>query len=98
MEPGYLGAFNLIMFAHTILLSVLFVSLSKERLELDQRTKAQTDSLTGALNRRAFIARGGRLLARHAHEGAPLCLLFADLDHFKSLERPFRSIPAATTC
>jgi diguanylate cyclase (GGDEF)-like protein len=85
MGSSWLGVFNLAMFAHTILLSVLLVSLSKERLEFDQRTKAQTDPLTGALNRRAFILRGTRLLQRHAHEGAPLCLLFLDLDHFKSL-------------
>jgi diguanylate cyclase (GGDEF)-like protein len=89
MQAGWLGAFNLAMFAHTILLSVLLVSLSKERLELDQRTKAQTDPLTGALNRRAFMARGERLLQRHAEQRAPLCLLFLDLDHFKSLNDRF---------
>jgi diguanylate cyclase (GGDEF)-like protein len=89
MEYGWVGAFNLLMFAHTILLSVLLVALSKERLELDQRTKAQTDPLTGALNRRAFIGRGERLLQRHAHEHAPLCLVFLDLDHFKSLNDRF---------
>jgi diguanylate cyclase (GGDEF)-like protein len=89
MQPGWLGAFNLILFAHTLLLVVLMVSLSKERLELDQRTKAQTDPLTGALNRRAFIGRGERLLQRHAHERAPLCLVFLDLDHFKSLNDRF---------
>jgi diguanylate cyclase (GGDEF)-like protein len=89
MEYGWVGAFNLLMFAHTILLSVLLVALSKERLELDQRTKAQTDPLTGALNRRAFIGRGERLLQRHAHERAPLCLVFLDLDHFKSLNDRF---------
>jgi diguanylate cyclase (GGDEF)-like protein len=89
MQPGWVGVFNLAMFVHTILLSVLLVSLSKERLELDQRTKAQTDPLTGALNRRAFLSRGSRLLQRHAHERAPLCLLFLDLDHFKSLNDRF---------
>jgi diguanylate cyclase (GGDEF)-like protein len=89
MQAGWLGAFNLAMFVHTILLSVLLVSLSKERLELDQRTKAQTDPLTGALNRRAFMWRGARLLQRHAYERAPLCLLFLDLDHFKSLNDRF---------
>ena len=89
MEYSWVGAFNLLMFAHTILLSVLLVSLSKERLELDQRTKAQTDPLTGALNRRALMGRGERLLRRHAYERASLCLLFLDLDHFKSLNDRF---------
>ena len=86
---GWLGAFNLAMFAHTILLSVLLVSLSKERLELDQRTKAQTDPLTGALNRRAFMLRGERLLQRHAYEKAPLCLVFLDIDQFKAFNDRF---------
>jgi diguanylate cyclase (GGDEF)-like protein len=89
MQPGWLGIFNLLMFAHSILLSVLLVSVSKERLELEQRTKAQTDPLTGALNRRAFMSRGERLLSRHAHDRAPLCVLFLDLDHFKSLNDRF---------
>ena len=65
------------------------MSLSKERLEFDQRTQAQTDPLTGSLNRRAFMWRGMRLLQRHAYERAPLCLLFLDLDHFKSLNDRF---------
>jgi len=89
MQPGWLGAFNLIMFGHTFLLVVLFVAMSKERLELEQRTKAQTDPLTGALNRRAFMARGQRLVDRHRHEGATLSLLFLDLDHFKQLNDRF---------
>jgi diguanylate cyclase (GGDEF)-like protein len=89
MQPGSIGAFNLTVIAHTLLLVVLFVALSKERLEFEQRTKAQTDPLTGALNRRAFMARGERLVSRHRHEGAPLSLLFLDLDHFKSLNDRF---------
>ena len=89
MQPGWLGAFNLILFGHTFVLVVLVVAMSKERLELDQRTKAQTDPLTGALNRRAFMARGERLIARHRHEDATLALLFLDLDHFKALNDRF---------
>ena len=89
MEPGWLGAFNLLMFAHVLLLCVLIVSLSKERLELEQRTKAQTDPLTGALNRRAFITLGTRMLQRHAYDKRPLCLLFLDIDRFKSLNDQF---------
>ncbi len=89
MQPGWLGAFNLIVFGHTFLLVVLVVAMSKERLELEQRTKAQTDPLTGALNRRAFMARGERLISRHSHEDATLSLLFLDLDHFKALNDRF---------
>ena len=89
MQPGTVGAFNLVMFFHTLLLTVLIVAMSKERLELDQRMKAQTDPLTGALNRRAFMSRGERLLRRHGVEQKPLCLLFLDLDHFKSLNDRF---------
>jgi diguanylate cyclase (GGDEF)-like protein len=89
MQPGWLGAFNLILFGHTFLLVVLMVAMSKERLELEQRTKAQTDPLTGALNRRAFMGRGERLVARHHHEEATLSLLFLDLDHFKALNDRF---------
>jgi diguanylate cyclase (GGDEF)-like protein len=84
-EPAWVAGFNLVMFFHTILLAVLLVAMSKERLELEQRTKAQTDPLTGALNRRAFITMGRRLVLRHRKENEPLCLLFTDLDHFKSL-------------
>jgi diguanylate cyclase (GGDEF)-like protein len=89
LQPGWMVTFNLIVFFHTLMLTVLIVSLSKERLELEQRLKAQTDPLTGALNRRAFMALGGRMVQRHAHDGGSLCLLFLDLDHFKSLNDRF---------
>ena len=88
-QPGWLAAFNLVLFFHSLILTVLIVALSKERLELDQRTKAQTDPLTGALNRRAFMSKGSRLLLRHQIENKPLCLLFLDIDHFKSLNDRF---------
>ena len=77
------------MFFHTLLITVLIVAMSKERLELDQRIKAQTDPLTGALNRRALMSSGDRLLRRHGVEQKPLCLLFLDLDDFKSLNDRF---------
>jgi diguanylate cyclase (GGDEF)-like protein len=88
-EAAWVGLFNLIAFFHALVLTVLMVAISKERLELDQRQKAQTDPLTGALNRRAFMTRGTRLLHRHRHDKKPLCLMFLDLDHFKSLNDRF---------
>jgi diguanylate cyclase (GGDEF)-like protein len=83
--PAWLAIFNLLIFFHTMVLAVLLVAMTKERLELQQRTKAQTDPLTGALNRRAFTVIGRRLLLRHRKQHEPLSLIFIDLDHFKSL-------------
>ena len=97
MQPGWLGAFNLVMFAHTILLSVLLVALSKERLELDQRTKAQTDPLTGALNRRAFMARGERLLPATPTSGRRSACC-SSISIISSRSTTASAIPAATTC
>jgi diguanylate cyclase (GGDEF)-like protein len=53
--------------------------------ELELRTLAATDALTGALSRRAFMDEGGRafdLARRHGH--ALSCVMF-DLDHFKNI-------------
>jgi diguanylate cyclase (GGDEF)-like protein len=88
-QAAWVGLFHLIVFFHTLVLTVLMVAISKERLELDQRQKAQTDPLTGALNRRAFMLRGSRLVTRHRHDEKPLCLMFLDLDHFKLLNDRF---------
>lgn len=85
VDGTYVAAFNLVLFFHTILLAILLVAMTKERLELDQRTKAHTDPLTGALNRRALMTKGERLVRRHQMESKNLCLLYLDIDHFKAL-------------
>lgn len=79
------ASFNLFLIFHTVLIVVLLVAMSRERLELEQREKAQTDPLTGALNRLAFMTRGVRIVLRHQKRRQPLCVLFIDVDHFKSL-------------
>lgn len=84
-EPVWMAAFNMLMFFHTVVLAVLLVALTNERRESEQRTAADTDPLTGIWNRRAFMSRGARLLSRHERNGDELCLLFLDLDDFKTL-------------
>ena len=85
MQLGALASFNLVLLLHTVALAVLIVALCKERLEREQHLKAQTDLLTGALNRRAFAMYGERLMSRHRTTEMPFCLLLLDIDHFKSL-------------
>jgi diguanylate cyclase (GGDEF)-like protein len=57
------------------------VQWSNQKLE----RLAATDPLTGAGNRRQFIARIGTEIARAKRSGAPLSLLSLDLDHFKAI-------------
>ena len=67
----------------TLLLSFLFLAISKERVEQEQRTMASRDPLTGALNRRAFVER-----ARHrlkADRSGEAVLLLLDIDRFKRI-------------
>ncbi len=46
---------------------------------------AQTDELTGLMNRRAFFERAQALYAQCHREQQPLCALMLDMDHFKSI-------------
>jgi diguanylate cyclase (GGDEF)-like protein len=49
------------------------------------RSLALRDTLTGALNRRAFFAIGGQMLARAKRHDRRLALLYCDLDGFKQI-------------
>ena len=83
------GIFNFIVFFHTISITVLMISLTKERREAEQRAFAQSDPLTGLANRRAFVDDARRLIVRHQHSEQPLSVLVLDLDHFKSVNDRF---------
>jgi two-component system, sensor histidine kinase LadS len=51
--------------------------------------RAQTDSLTGVLNRRSLIERLDAACLRARARGLPIALLFIDLDHFKQINDSF---------
>ncbi len=60
--------------------------LREQRLALsDAERRAQTDPLTGVLNRRSLIERLHAACSRAQARGLPVALLFIDLDHFKSI-------------
>jgi diguanylate cyclase (GGDEF)-like protein len=52
-------------------------------LEQKLRLKATHDALTGIYNRGAVIDILEKEIARHARDGQPMSIVFADLDHFK---------------
>jgi diguanylate cyclase (GGDEF)-like protein len=49
----------------------------------DSQIAAETDALTGILNRRGFEARAARLLEQARRKAMPAALLLVDIDHFK---------------
>ena len=53
--------------------------------ELELRQLAHSDSLTGAMTRRAFMQEGRRALAHSLRTRAPLTCVILDIDHFKSV-------------
>ncbi len=60
--------------------------LRGQRIALTEaERRAQTDPLTGVLNRRALIERLELACARARTRGLPIALLFIDLDHFKNI-------------
>lgn len=66
---------------------VTMISNITERIEhRDTLTRlATTDSLTGLLNRRAFMEQAEQLCSEHQQASIPACLALIDLDHFKSI-------------
>jgi len=64
--------------------------LREQRLALTEaERRAQTDSLTGVLNRRSLIERLDAACLRARARGLPISLLFIDLDHFKQINDSF---------
>ncbi len=64
--------------------SVRDISVQK-RLEADLEQLASVDSLTGLLNRRAFIEKATEEIYRAARYDKPLVVALLDVDHFKGV-------------
>ncbi|HEX3914363.1 MAG TPA: diguanylate cyclase [Steroidobacteraceae bacterium] len=64
--------------------------LRAQRVALSEaERRAQTDPLTGVLNRRSLIERLDAACSRARARGLPIALLFIDLDHFKQINDGF---------
>jgi diguanylate cyclase (GGDEF)-like protein len=57
----------------------------RDEAETKLRHQAQTDGLTGLLNRQAFLERADTLLAHAKRYDEPLTVLMLDIDHFKRI-------------
>lgn len=84
--------FPLMLFESMLyVIGIAYVTLSmvKEQVELRLKAAAYCDALTGIGNRRAFMAKGERMLIECRRRGESVALLLCDLDHFKRLNDAF---------
>jgi diguanylate cyclase (GGDEF)-like protein len=82
-EPTLPAAWNAL--TDLVVLTLVAVLLDSLHRALEhQRHLATVDSLTGALNRRAFEIAAERERLRAARHGTALSLAYLDVDHFKS--------------
>ena len=63
----------------------------------DAERRAETDPLTGVLNRRSLIERLEAACSRAQARDLPIALLFIDLDHFKQINDSYGH-PAGDAC
>ncbi|HLP97281.1 MAG TPA: GGDEF domain-containing protein [Sideroxyarcus sp.] len=89
-QPQTVGTIHWVQFvsfvaimATTLLGSLGFVFMVKERADREIRHLAMTDSLTGVPNRRALLDYAGRMLAQRGERS--MALLMIDVDHFKRI-------------
>jgi diguanylate cyclase (GGDEF)-like protein len=67
----------------TTLTAVAVLSTALMRSDVDHRTEAVIDGLTGMLNRRALDQRLHELAAQAQITGQPVAVITGDIDHFK---------------
>jgi len=90
-DPLYYYGLPLSMVAASILVALGVADrLRAQRAALSEaERRAQTDPLTGVLNRRSLIERLDAACARAKARSLPIALLFIDLDHFKQINDNF---------
>lgn len=80
---------NFGLFVMMILSGTGYFLLAKEQADIRLLERANTDSLTGVLNRRAFVEQGKRSLRYFERKGEPVSFLIFDIDGYKKVNDTF---------
>jgi diguanylate cyclase (GGDEF)-like protein len=94
IEPGQSASVWLTVFIIQIMIYstgaafLVLITVKDQRVDLYRRA-ANTDPLTGLLNRRAFSEYALTLFGQRALRGKPVTVLMFDLDYFKSINDRF---------
>jgi diguanylate cyclase (GGDEF)-like protein len=76
-----------LLFANSVplLLSTGFFMVASRKIQSQLNELSRHDSLTGILNRRAFLEQCNTEQARHLRHQRPLSMILIDIDHFKKV-------------
>lgn len=96
LEEIRLHPFYIVFLLHPVLFGLVFGAMGTIKRDMDRRHQrdvtllsglAMTDPLTGLYNRRYVEEELKNLLHRAARTGAPVSVVFFDLDHFKEVNQ-----------
>ncbi|WP_165826167.1 GGDEF domain-containing protein [Rhizobium wuzhouense] len=85
-QPIWYGLFAVELLLHGVIAGIAAYLLIKERLQLESRWAASTDTLTGLVNRGTFLEMLQTLSVKVRGEGA---FLYVDVDHVKRINDRF---------
>jgi diguanylate cyclase (GGDEF)-like protein len=86
---GWIAVFAIEVVLYVVGAAFIVLVLAKDRTVNRYKTAAETDPLTGLLNRRGFFEAAGALMTGNTAKRAPVSVLAFDLDHFKSINDRF---------
>jgi len=89
LATGWIAVFAIEVVLYVVGAAFIVLVLAKDRTVHRYKTAAETDPLTGLLNRRGFFDAAGILMAGNAGRLEPASVLAFDLDHFKSINDRF---------
>jgi diguanylate cyclase (GGDEF)-like protein len=85
LAAGWIAVFAIEVVLYVVGAAFIVLVLAKDRSVNRYKTAAETDPLTGLLNRRGFYEATAALMAANKSKNAPVSVLAFDLDHFKSV-------------
>jgi predicted signal transduction protein with EAL and GGDEF domain len=83
LSSGLDRVFTLETLLYVVGTAFIVLMMAKERSESLYKAAAESDPLTGLLNRRGFMERAESLIGRQPRGNSRVSLLMFDLDHFK---------------
>jgi diguanylate cyclase (GGDEF)-like protein len=85
LANGWAAVFAIEVVLYVVGAAFIVLVLAKDRTVRLYRTAAETDPLTGLLNRRGFFEAAAAMTTANKDGNRPISVLAFDLDHFKSI-------------